>query len=266
MEYFNDITFIHVEHKSSTINNPLVPPKLAGIGVMCKGPAIFCFNDTTTILECPFLYWNHADSPDRRAWRTPRGVIRQNFWVSAYGERMERMVSSLDALSETSYLHLEDPSGILEVLERLKKIFDAHDLDRHRQTRMVLIMEELMSVIQRTVLTSRVSERMAQVIASICSRISLEPEKEYDVSLIAKELNLSEIYFRRCFTRYAASSPHDYVLKSRYALAMKLLRESSLQIQEVAERCGFPQLRSFSTFFRKHSGGVSPSRFRKMFL
>lgn len=263
MEYFNDMTFVDISSKTVRSNNPMVKGGPGCIGIMCGGPAIFCLNGTTRLLECPFLYWNHTDSPDYRAWRTPRGAVRHNSWVSASGERMERMVSALDAFSEDSYIHLEDPALLLKVFDRLKKCFDSHELEK--QTSLVLLMEELMSAIRKTVLPDVVSERVAGEVAALCRQMSLAPEKEYDFADLAKEMNLSEIYFRRCFTKYAGSSPYSFLLSKRYLLAVKLLRESPLQIQEIAQECGFAELRGFSTFFRKRSG-ISPSRFRKMFL
>ena len=73
----------------------------------------------------------------------------------------------------------------------------------------------------------------------------------------ARNLSVSELYFRRCFTKYAGMAPHTCLLRQRYLLAVRLLRETDLRIRKIAERCSFPVPRAFFMFFRQCGGDYS---------
>ena len=89
-----------------------------------------------------------------------------------------------------------------------------------------------------------------------------EPEKDFDMEMIASEAGVSKEYFRHCFREQMGISFHQYLLSQRYALAVKLLQESFLSVGEISEKCGFSAQREFTLFFRKRSG-YSPAKFRK---
>ena len=60
--------------------------------------------------------------------------------------------------------------------------------------------------------------------------------------------------------------PYEYLLECRLALGIQLLRDSkSLQIQEIAARCGFSSATEFSRFFKKHTS-YSPVQYCKIFF
>lgn len=75
---------------------------------------------------------------------------------------------------------------------------------------------------------------------------------------IARHAHLSQYYFLRTFKSAFQFSPHQYLLDRRLNHARQLLQKKE-KIQEVADKCGFPDSPSFSKAFKKKFG-ISPSR------
>lgn len=88
------------------------------------------------------------------------------------------------------------------------------------------------------------------------------PETVSSISVLAQEATLSEFHFMRCFRQLYGMSPHQYLIRRRIRKAEDLLRRS-FSVSEVALRCGFPDVPSFSKAFRKHSG-CAPSQFSRI--
>lgn len=93
-------------------------------------------------------------------------------------------------------------------------------------------------------------------------------ETNYNISdlsndMIAKEIRISTVYFRKLFKKYYGKSPMKYLGETRIQQAMFLLKEQILNMQEISYAVGFTSLYSFSRAF-KTSTGYSPSQYKKM--
>lgn len=53
----------------------------------------------------------------------------------------------------------------------------------------------------------------------------------------------------------------DYVNANRIGHAKKLLKSTSLQIQDIAVRCGIPDIHYFTRLFKRETG-ISPREWR----
>jgi AraC-like DNA-binding protein len=71
---------------------------------------------------------------------------------------------------------------------------------------------------------------------------------------LAARLNISESYLRARFRRETGISLGHHVKRLRHQKAMGLLALSDLSITQIAERCGFDTLFTFSRAFRRFSG------------
>ncbi len=79
---------------------------------------------------------------------------------------------------------------------------------------------------------------------------------------IARQVDLSEDYFRHQFKQLYAISPMDFVLRCRLEHAQHLLAHTSLKQQAIAEASGFRSMGYFNTRF-SHYMGMSPGAYRK---
>ena len=258
MSYFDDMEIHSVMTVTTSFNRNPDHHSMAAIGIMEKDPVFRIAGEKKIRLETPFLYWSR--SGEKGAWYSPPGSVRKNTWLLGRGERLERMIQSLDNLSGgENTIFLKNPAPIANVFERMLAVFKENCL--HSGIQLALLAEELMSVIEKTVMGKDVSPRLAEGVQEIAEAICRNPGGSYDFEKDARNLSVSELYFRRCFTQYAGMAPHAFLLRQRYLLAVRLLRETDLRIQEIAERCGFPVPRIFSMFFRQRAG-MSPRDFR----
>jgi AraC-like DNA-binding protein len=87
-------------------------------------------------------------------------------------------------------------------------------------------------------------------------------DKNLSLKLLASHFNLSEAYVSRLFKELFEQNFHSFVEDYRMTEAARLLRDSTLNIAEIAERVGYFNTRTFRRVFLQHYG-VSPSRYRQ---
>lgn len=79
---------------------------------------------------------------------------------------------------------------------------------------------------------------------------------------LAKQCNISEVYFRRIFEKIYKMTPKQYIINIRITKAKQLLAENCLKINAVAECCGFSNPYHFCRTFKEKTG-VTPTEYIK---
>lgn len=69
-------------------------------------------------------------------------------------------------------------------------------------------------------------------------------------------------YFSARFKKETGQTLTEYILQERMRLAVNLLPTTRLQVQTIAQYCGFLDVNYFSRLFRQ-SVGVSPTEYRR---
>lgn len=126
-------------------------------------------------------------------------------------------------------------------------------------------------------------KRCAAVALSILARIPVDPPEQrfdrrveeavriinrrfadpsLDVNALASETGLHRSQLTRLFTRELGRSPSEYLKSLRLETGIALLKDSTLQIGEIAWRCGFREPGYFSRLIRDRTG-KSPREIRK---
>jgi AraC-like DNA-binding protein len=82
---------------------------------------------------------------------------------------------------------------------------------------------------------------------------------------ISKEACISRFHFHRLFTQVYNTTPHRYLTQKRIKLAIELLQDDELTINEVCSSVGFESLGSFSLLFKKEIG-FAPQSYRQRAL
>ena len=260
MDYFNDIWFRSVSKMITSRNGTRSAALYGAIGIMAGGKAILCIGNGEFELEAPFLYWSYPG--ESYCWKTPPGEIRENLWVSASGTRFERMLGALDRISpDRRYLFLKKTEMLINTFERMRECFE-RDTAFHRR-RLPLYLEELMVHLADALeANDLVSGRMEKAVMHLTTRIVRSPAAALDLEQEAAKYAVSADYLRHCFKQVNGISPYEFQLSQRYALAIRLLRETELPVGEIGDRCGFPVHRLFTQFIRKRSG-FAPRELRK---
>ena len=89
-------------------------------------------------------------------------------------------------------------------------------------------------------------------------------DPELSVALLAKEAQVSEVYFRREFSASVGISPSAYIKKVRIENAKAYLRTGLFSVTEVAVKCGFDSISYFSHEFHR-SSGMTPREYAGRF-
>ncbi len=90
------------------------------------------------------------------------------------------------------------------------------------------------------------------------------PNPEIDLGTIAREAGVSKTHLVRLFREHVGSTPVRYLWEIRRREGVRLLEQSGLRINEVADRCGFKTPFHFSRLIRKATGR-SPREIRRIF-
>ena len=101
-------------------------------------------------------------------------------------------------------------------------------------------------------------ERLAVAIR----RMHESPTLHWTVAQLAREAALSRSTFFKRFSHVVGTSPIEYLLAWRMALAKNLFRTTKNGVAEVAELVGYSSASAFSVAFNRHVG-VSPTRYAR---
>lgn len=98
-------------------------------------------------------------------------------------------------------------------------------------------------------------------IRKILKYIDLNDFNEISLERVSEAIGLTPQYVSRIFKDRYNMNFIEYLISRRMNLATKLLKETNLNIREIALRTGYLDVNYFSRVFRKHSG-MAPRTFR----
>ena len=91
------------------------------------------------------------------------------------------------------------------------------------------------------------------IVENLCDKIS--------IARLSKECNVSSAYLKKIFSKYTGLGIHEYILKSKIALAKQML-DSGNSVTHIAAKLSFSSQNYFSVAFKRETG-VSPSDYKK---
>ncbi len=111
-------------------------------------------------------------------------------------------------------------------------------------------------------LTAQIAEKGP--IQSIAEYILTHLRAELTVETLAGRANMSTRNFSRVFLRDIGVTPADFVEAARLDAARRLLQDSAMPLQRIADQCGFADVHNMRRVFRR-SLGVGPTDYRATF-
>lgn len=101
--------------------------------------------------------------------------------------------------------------------------------------------------------TRRYSPLVQKTVACIDSDLSAE----LSLKSMAAILNVNGSYLSTLFKQETGQTLTEYVQQKRIAMAKSLLKTTKLQVQTIAQSCGFLDIQYFTKVFKKHTGMTS---------
>ena len=86
--------------------------------------------------------------------------------------------------------------------------------------------------------------------------------EQWPVARLARVSRVSQAHFARCFKAAFGVPPHRYLLTRRIERATALLRDTDIDVTEIAFTTGWSSLGTFGRTFRDVTG-LSPGEFRE---
>ena len=89
-------------------------------------------------------------------------------------------------------------------------------------------------------------------------------KEKREVSFYAKELCVSAKHLSRVVKSATGYTPHEIISREVMGLAMQLLRNEGIMVQQISDILHFADQAAFSKFFKKYMN-MSPSEYRRNF-
>ncbi len=208
--------------------------------VRCEGMHQTARRDEVIFLDCsiPHQYW--AEKRVTFQWLHFEGAFTHVYY---------------ELLSGNGVTH----SGRLEIsllMENILNHIKNKDSNEHRLSAYIY------DILTR--LTVRVPSEQSSAIKTALQYMSQNYKTAPSVEQIAAEVSLNPHYFSRLFKEKMGQTPHNYLLSLQLQQAKTLLVESSMNIQQIAEECGFTSSTQFIRAFKSRNA-VTPRMFRKYY-
>ncbi|MEK3724544.1 AraC family transcriptional regulator [Paenibacillus sp. FSL H8-0034] len=88
-------------------------------------------------------------------------------------------------------------------------------------------------------------------------------QEELSIEWFAGKMNMSVSHFSRSFKEAVGEKYMEYITKYRLSMAKKLLNETDMKIEEIAESVGYLGSNAFIRMFRKYEG-ITPGKYRSV--
>ena len=179
-----------------------------------------------------------AHIPDALPWRYFKHPIRL---------KQEALVADYQHFFD--YFHRHQPANLIKSLKGQRLLADCF----------LNFLEQLDDQLRNALIEpNRSWLRMEPVIEYIREHL----DHNISVDELAQHINLSNDHFTRLFKQLIGQTPIKYIIHQRVSRACELLCDSELNMDDIAERCGFPNRRYLSRRFTEVLG-MPPSHYRK---
>lgn len=167
----------------------------------------------------------------------------------------------------------EQPEGIKNELTRwMNRLIPLFQIEGEMQSTQKIIVQSLMLQFLSFLMEKIVLADDAPSLHTSLSKRQIANEVAYllethgrsesmQISELSKRLNVHRNYITNCFKQVYGISPKYYLTKVKIENAKKLLQETTMSIEDVADSLQFSSSAYFCKFFRNHVG-MTPNKFR----
>lgn len=185
-------------------------------------------------------YYSDPHAPWTKMWCNVRGILLQHL-LSDYHLNTNCYVESLtenEHLSSTLAIMKKDPV--------------------HCKSELALALHHHIQVFSDAMISHQ--EKASPALA-MKSYIEQNLNRSLSIDEIAAHVHLSRSRANYVFNREYQVPPYHYYQSLRLELAMNLLQQTPMTVQEISNHLGFPDYHHFIAFFKKWRG-MTPSQYR----
>ncbi|MBE6728558.1 MAG: helix-turn-helix transcriptional regulator [Ruminococcaceae bacterium] len=149
-------------------------------------------------------------------------------------------------------IKLNTPESYLKDFEKLKEL----SLFSHNHLEMMTVFYKILNRLYSE--TQQSGNSLNPIISYIEKHYG---NSELSNTVLASQLNISEVYMRRLFKEQFGTSPKQYILELRIQKAKQVLSQSNKTVTEISKECGFTSIHHFCRAFKGYCG-QTPSDYR----
>lgn len=99
------------------------------------------------------------------------------------------------------------------------------------------------------------------LIQQLMSKIQHDYQHNLMISQLSEDNHISETHLIRIFKKYVGVSPKNYLIQIRFDEAKQLLHQTSMSVEEIAQKTGFGSAKNFFVLFHKRFDKI-PNEYR----
>lgn len=202
-----------------------------------------------TVLPAPVFWWT---------WPGPRfryGALPGESWDHYYLTFSGRRA---DYLATTGVLEERgDGVRLLQTGQACESLFRAllSELSHRGETPLAAnLLDQICLVTARDAAEPVGPEPRQQELATLVREIEEDPSRNWETSMMADRLAVSEGHLRRLFAQRVDCPPHQFVIRQRMRRAATLLRTTNEPVKRVAAQVGIEDLAYFARLFKARFG------------
>lgn len=150
--------------------------------------------------------------------------------------------------------------------EKCKQIIADIAAASETETESVYITAKLYELLNELALVKR-GDRAVLGSDNVIAAAKKYMEENYALSInlsqIAKQVNLSPVYFHRLFREKEKMTPIEFLRGVRLRRAKEMLETTLKSVEQIGVDCGFSSCAYFCDFFKRHTA-LSPTQYRKI--
>jgi len=208
---------------------------------------------THGLLDVGELYWIII-GPQR--YRRD-GELNLGAWSHLPGEAQKHIGQTL---CETANPYIAADGWIRQLFRELDTVFRSGDTSM--AWRINRLIDELLYSVARGVATSQVVRRDVLYLEQVRQRVMADIDRQWTLDDLVAVTGYGKTQLTYLVRTMTGLSPMAMVRRLRINTAQHWLKTSTLEITDIALRCGFQSSQQFATVFRKLTGW-SPSAWRQ---
>jgi AraC family transcriptional regulator of arabinose operon len=240
-------------------------PKGLGCGFMAltKSPAVFVLNNKKiSVPESSFIVFT-PDTPFRYG---SDDIFVYDWIFFDFEEGDENFIRGLD-IPINEVVLVKNADELSQILQQVS--YEHHIFDKEREMIESRYMELFFLKLSRSIRTATPPNSLSTYnkhyfFVHLRNCIYSNPDEMSSVAEIAKYSGMSYSGFQHSYKRFFGVSVLEDITKSRFLRAERLLTTTSLNVNQIAQKCGYISEYSFMRKF-KQIYGMTPTEYRKTF-